>query len=186
LTSSDGGVEQRWALLYSEARQPQAQRTVDTQLRTQGDTEIHAWKNFCSTPLACEAEAQQALATFEQGLQVTFLNTSPVRATPRDGKRGRPGPGTHPDQVVYHIDGALAASLGVRQALVNQQSCCILATNELDETQLPPQEMLEGYKGQVHAERGFRFLKAPTVLASSLYLKKPERIRALLMVMTVC
>src|SRR5919109_4993593 len=61
-----------------------------------------------------------------------------------------------------------------------------LATNELDTTQLPPYEMLEGYKGQVHVERGFRFLKAPQFLASSLYLKKPERIMALLMVMTVC
>jgi transposase len=41
-------------------------------------------------------------------------------------------------------------------------------------------------KGQQHAERGFRFLKDPRFLASSLYLKKPERIMALLMVMTVC
>ena len=41
-------------------------------------------------------------------------------------------------------------------------------------------------KARVHAERGFRFLKDPQFLASSLYLKKPERIMALLMVMTVC
>jgi transposase len=159
---------------------------VDKQLRKQRDTEVQAWQNVCSTTLACEADAQQALATFAQGLQVTFLNTSTVRTTPRDGKRGRPGPGTYPDQVVYHIDGALAASLVVRQALVHQQSCVILATNELDETQLPPQEMLAGYQGQVHAERGFRFLKAPTFLAASRDLNKPERIMALFMVMTVC
>lgn len=46
--------------------------------------------------------------------------------------------------------------------------------------------MLTGYKGQVHAERGGRFVKAPQFFASSFYLKKPERIMALLMVMTVC
>jgi transposase len=45
--------------------------------------------------------------------------------------------------------------------------------------------MLEGYKGQVHVERGFRFLKDPQFLASSRYLQQPERIMALLMVMTV-
>jgi transposase len=39
---------------------------------------------------------------------------------------------------------------------------------------------------QLYLERGFRFLKDPQFLASSLYLKKPERIMALLMVMTVC
>src|ERR671918_411668 len=100
------------------------------------------------TPFACEADARQALATFAQDLQTTFLST--------------------------------------RQALVDQHSCFILATNELDATKLPPHEVLHGYKGQVRSERGFRFLKDPQFLAASLYLKKPERIMALLMVMTVC
>ena len=81
---------------------------------------------------------------------------------------------------------ALAMRIAARQALVDQHSCFILATNELDDTLLPPQELLAGYKGQVQAERGFRFLKDPQFLASSLYLKKPERIMALLMVMTIC
>jgi transposase len=35
-------------------------------------------------------------------------------------------------------------------------------------------------------EKGFRFLKSPDFLISSIYLKKPERIEALLMVMTSC
>jgi transposase len=88
--------------------------------------------------------------------------------------------------VVYHITGALASSLTVRQARIDQHRCFILATNELDDTQLAPQELLASYKGQSQAERGFRFLKDPQFFASSFYLKKPERIMALLMVMTVC
>ena len=88
--------------------------------------------------------------------------------------------------VVYEIDGALASSLTPRRALIDQHSCFILATNELDATQLTPQALLEGYKGQVHAERGFRFLKDPSFLASSLFLKQPAHLMALLMVLTVC
>jgi transposase len=186
LTSSYGGVEQRWVLIYSEARQPQAQRTADKQLRQQTDKEVKTFKTLCHTTFACEADARQALSAFAQDLQVTFLVTSTVYATPRYDKRGRPGKGVQPDQVVYQIDGALASSLTPRQAVIDQHCCFILATNELDATQLTPQELLEGYKGQVHAERGFRFMKDPSFLASSLYLKKPERIMALLMVMTVC
>jgi transposase len=186
LTSTYGGIEQRWVLIYSESRQPQAQRTVDRQLRQQSDQEVKALKKLCSSAFACEADARQALATFEQDLQATCLSASSVRATPRDSKRGRPGHGTQPEPLVYQIDGALASSLATRQALIDQHSCFILATNELDNTQLPPQELLAGYKGQGHVERGFRFLKDPQFLASSLYLKKPERIMALLMVMTVC
>ncbi len=34
-------------------------------------------------------------------------------------------------------------------------------------------------------ERGFRFLKDPIFFTSTLFLKKPERIEALLMVMTL-
>lgn len=186
LTATYGGVEQRWVLIYSEPRQPQAKRTVDKYLLKQSDQEVKVFKKLCHIAFACEADARQALATFEQGLQATFLDQSTVRSTPRYDKRGRPGQGVQPDQVVYQIDGALAASLAVRQSLVDQHSCFILATNELDDTRLPAQELLDGYKGQTHAERGFRFLKDPRFLAASLYLKKPERIMALLMVMTIC
>jgi len=186
LASTYGGVAQRWLLIYSEPRQPQAQRTVDKQLRTQSEQDIKACKKLCGTPFACEADAQQALATFAQGLQATFLATSSVCPTSRYGKRGRPGPGSQPASVVYHINGALASPLAMRQTLVEQRSCFLLATNELDATVLPPQALLDGYKGQSQAERGFRFLKDPQFLASSLSLKKPERIMALLMVMTVC
>jgi transposase len=49
----------------------------------------------------------------------------------------------------------------------DQQSGFILAPNELDTIQLSPQELLAGYKGQVYAERGFRFLNDPCVLVSS-------------------
>jgi transposase len=114
------------------------------------------------------------------------LSAVAIRGRPRYHTRGRPGQGAQPDQLVYQIEGALASSVATREALVAPQRGFILAPNELDDRQFPPQEVLEGYKGQKYAERGFRFRKDPRFLASSLYLKKPERIMALLMVMTVC
>jgi hypothetical protein len=42
--STYGGVEQRWVLIYSEARQPQAQRAVDKPLRQLTDKEVKAFK----------------------------------------------------------------------------------------------------------------------------------------------
>ena len=184
--STYGGVAQRWLLLASEHRYAQAQRTVDKQLRKQSDQEVKGFKQLCRTTFACEADAHQALATFVRGLQATYLHAVTVRPTPRYGKRGRPRPDTPPARVVYTIEGALASSLATRQALIEQHSCFILATNALDEATLSPAEVLSGYKGQAQAERGFRFLKDPQFLAASLSLKKPERIMALLMVMTVC
>jgi len=186
LASRYGGVDQRWLLIYSEHRLPQAQRTVDKRWLKQSEQESKAWQHLCSTAFACAADAQQALATFAHGLQHTFVAQSTIQALPRYGRRGRPRPGALPQRIDFHVAGALASSLETRQQLVRQQSCFILATNELAPRVLSPQEVLEGYKGQKHAERGFRFLKDPQFLASSLYLKKPERLMALLMVMTVC
>jgi transposase len=179
VASSDGGVAQRGVLFYAAQRQPQAQRTVDKQWRQQSAQAVRAFKTLCRTAFACAADAQQALTSFEAGLQSTFLPDSTVCPTPHDGKRGRPGPGAQPAQSVSSIVGALASRLTARRARIDQQSCFILATNELDEGQLSSQAVLDGYKGQARAERGFRFLKDPQFLASSLYLKKPERVMAL-------
>ena len=136
--------------------------------------------------MACEADAHQALARCAHDWPTTFLPDSTVSPTPHYGKRGRPGPGAPPDQIVYHSAGALASRLTDRQARVDQHSGFILATNERDEAPLPAPTVLAGDKGPARAERGLRLLKAPQFLASSLSLKKPERIMALWMVMTVC
>ena len=173
-------------LIASEHRQAQAQRTVDKQLLTPSAQEVKAFKKLCRMPFACEADARQALATCGRGLQATLLYEVAVHPKRRDGKRGRPGSEAQPAQVVYTLTGALASSLAARQALVDQHRCFILATNALAEAARSPQAVLTRDKGQAQAERGFRFLKDPPFLASSRYLKKPERIMALLMVMTVC
>jgi transposase len=186
LMSTDGGVAPRWLLIDSAPRRLQVQRTVDQPRRKQRDQEGKAFTTVCRPPCACEADARQALSAFEPALQATVLETSPVRAMPRYDKRGRPGQGVQPEQVVYQPDGALASSLPSRHALIAQPCCRILATNALDHTQLTPQELWEGYRGQVQAERGCRLMQEPSFLASSRDLNKPERIMALFMVMTVC
>jgi transposase len=186
LTSTYGGIVQRWVLIYSEHRRPQARHTVDKQLLKQSTAEVKAFQHLCRTAFACEADAQQALHAFAQDLQATRVQQVMIRPTPRYATRGRPSHTAPPAHVVYHIEGALASSVAGREALIAQHSCFVLATNELDDSALSPRELLEGYKGQTHTERGFRFLKDPLFLASSLYLKKPQRIMALLMVMTVC
>ena len=186
MASSYGGVAQRGVLLSSAHRQPPAQRTVDKHWRQQSDQEVKAFQRLRRTAFACAADAQQALTRFVAGLQTTFLHHSPVCPTPHSGKRGRPGPGTQAAHLGYHIAGALASRLPDRRARVDQQSCFILATNELDAGQLSAQAVLDGYTGQARADRGFRFIKAPQFLASSLDLTKSQRIMALLMVMTLC
>jgi transposase len=98
--------------------------------------------------------------------------------------------GVLPEGYIYpKAERAVRDLLRKRMHLVRQHTANVLSVQNilvLDEGQLASQAVLDGYKGQARAEPGFRFLKDPQFLASSLYLKKPERIMALLMVMTVC
>jgi transposase len=70
--------------------------------------------------------------------------------------------------------------------LENQKGKFIIATNELDDNKLPDKEVFTAYKGLSKVERGFRFLKDPQFVASSLFVKKPERVEALVFIMTLC
>ena len=97
---------------------------------------------------------------------------------------GPPKKGASLSTVGYQIRGSIACSLQKKQIL--EQSKGYLATNDMNADQFSAREMLETYKSQHSVERGFRFLKSPDFLVSSFFLKKPERIEALLMVMTLC
>src|SRR5262249_58586545 len=60
------------------------------------------------------------------------------------------------------------------------------ATNVLAPTHSSAQELIQTYKAQPRVERGFAFLKDPLFLASSVFVKKPERIVALSLIMVLC
>jgi transposase len=64
----------------------------------------------------------------------------------------------------------------------NKKGKFIIASNDIN---LDSNEALKEYKGQQSVERGFRFLKDPLFFASSVFLKKPERIVSLGMIMVL-
>jgi len=47
-------------------------------------------------------------------------------------------------------------------------------------------EILSEYKAQQSNERGFRFLKDPLFFTSNVFVKNPERVEAIAMIMGVC
>lgn len=99
-----------------------------------------------------------------------------------DGKRGRPGK----DEVlipVYFVKVLIEENAEQREMEMNKSSRFVLATNDLF---IDPNTLLANYKNQIQVERGFRFLKDKSFLVSEVFLKKPERIEALAMIMVLC
>jgi transposase len=62
----------------------------------------------------------------------------------------------------------------------------IIATNLLDSNELTHDSILSEYKAQQSWERGFAFLKDRLLFADSIFLKSPERIESLGMIMGLC
>jgi transposase len=181
-----GDVPQRWLLIHSEAAAQRAHHTVAKQAQRASERELRAFLRLTRQDFACADDALEAGRAFAQTLQWSTLDDLAVERHARYEQPGRPAHDAQPMMVHYRLTATLASSLAVRDALWQQKSCFILATNQLDEHALSPAQILTMYKSQDRVERGFRFLKDPQFLASALFLKSPARLMALLMVMTLC
>lgn len=186
LRSEYAGVSQRWLVIYSEAAHQRALKSVPRQCLKQTQAEAKALVKLCAQSFACIKDAEQALAAFQQKLTLTTVAEHHIVPVPHYHGRGRPAKTHQPDAVTYRIEGALASLPEEYTARLRQHSGFILATNQLQTEALSDAQFLQAYKDQHRVERGFRFLKDPLFLASSLYLKSPQRIMALMLVMTLC
>ncbi len=186
VSSDYAGVPQRWLLIHSEAAMLRASQTVTRQLLKTTEQEHKAFAKLCRQAFACEQDATSALAAFQNDLKVLNVHEARVVETAHYARSGRPSQARAPHRISYHLRGLLAAPLSHYQQCLTRAALFVLATNELDADVVSDAEVLTLYKAQSISERGFRFLKDPMFLAATLFLKKVERIMALLMVMTVC
>ena len=125
--------------------------------------------------------------TLQKKLKVTALHDPHVVEVVGFKGKGRPRKDCKPTVVSYRIEAGIASVLETRHHKIQQKSCFIIASNQLEEAQLSHETMLDHYTpGQQKVERGFRFLKDPWFMANTLFLKSPKRIMALMMIMTLC
>ncbi len=190
--SEYGDTEQRWLVVYSEEAEERARESVEDQVRRKHEKEAKAFSELTEREFACREDAEQALEEFETGLKASEFERKQVQRAPRytlEESSSPNGEGNRLEktgEVEWLLRGTLVPSEEQKVRLLKKKSLFILATNELDGETLPAEELLRGYKGQVRVERGFRFLKEPWFMASSIYLQNEKRIMALLMVMTLC
>lgn len=180
-------IRQRWLVVYSPQAWQRAEKTLQRQHQKQGDTELNAFHTLCRQRFTCEADAHAALDAFVKGLKLTTVAEGRVVAHTRHTGKGRPSKGPPPSVVHYTLTGQLASRLEAHTQQLQQKSTFILATNDLSEEGLSDAQVLDAYKkDQQKVERGFRFFKDPLFMASTLFLKSPARIMALMAIMTLC
>ena len=183
-TSEYGGVSQRWLLIKSNQAKAREEHILNKVITKSTESSLKSFNRLCRKAFACEVDAQKSVEEWQKEQEFTTLSDVAIFEEKKHAKRGRPNlDATYTSQ--FYITGLLSTSLHLKKQSQDTKGLFIIATNDCSD-ELSMQFILDEYKSQQAVERGFRFLKSPDFLTSSLFLKKPERIEALLMVMTSC
>ncbi len=180
------GINQRWLVIYSPESRQRATKTINKQWLKQTTALHKSFQKLCLQNFSCQEDAEKALKKFEEKETLIEIVAEPIAKIARYKTSGRPKKNQQPDSYDYQIRGSVMTLLEPRQKRIQRKSCSILATNQLDSEQLPDAEVMELYKSQQKVERGFRFMKDPLFMASSLFLKSAKRMMVLMMIMTLC
>lgn len=185
-TSNYGGVEQRWLLVESLARKTADLKQLEKRISKSQITAEKKLKKLCTEEFACYQDAMKAAS--QLSLQLKYYNIAEIKISNQllktDKKQLKKSPNNW--QECYQIQAILERDAKRIETEIQSSGRFILATNFLDETMLSNDEMISEYKAQQSCERGFGFLKDPLFFADSVFLKSPERIESLAMVMGLC
>ena len=185
LTSTYGDCPQRWFLIKSIHAQSRESRTVRKRFLKGSEQEYKNFTKICRQKYSSRKEVIDAYGAFSKTLKFTSIHDVEIIENKHHHQPGKPLKGAKPKRISFSISGNISSSLEVYQATLSTKGFFILATNDMNKARLSPADALAEYKGQNKVEKGFRFLKSPYLFASSLYLKKVERIMSLMMIMTV-
>lgn len=183
--STYAGVKQDWVVYHSQAAEQRESKTLARRLEKEAEQARKQLKQLSREAFHCQADAQQAAQKFSQSLKWMQLDQLEIQVEKHFKKPGRPKSGEVP-QRVYLISGEVVPNQAKIDRLIFEKSLFMLATNQACKSLKAQAQLLTDYKDQGSVERGFRFIKDPRVVASSIYLKKPQRVAALLFVMTCC
>ncbi len=178
--------KERWVIVRTHAQVQAAKEHIEKQVKkTQQQWEKRLW-HLSNQAFACENDAHQAWKEALKGKPSWLIATFTWKEQKQYQQRGRPKKEALPDQTVWYPVPKLAVDQQEVEAVARKKAAFIVATNILDAQRLAPEQVIWTYKEQGGVERGFRFLKDPVFLASSVFVKKPERVIALSFVMVLC
>jgi transposase len=176
------GMAQRWLIVYSRAALERAEATLNKAKQREHEAITKQLFHLQAQRFCAPQAAQEALAALAKRWKYHRVESSQLTEHTRYAGKGRPTPSTPLQAIEWQIQAQVPADDATMEQAKQAQACFVLGTN-IDASELNDAEVITAYKGQSQVEGGFRFLKAPLFFVSSLFVKKPNRIEGLLMVM---
>ena len=176
------GMEQRWHVLSSDTSRERASKQVDKQVKKEAKIIKKQLFHLQAKRHHHPDNATKMAQTLAKGWKFHTLNDYDMIEHKKYEGKGRPKKDQKPIAITYQI----VANSQENKDTINQQKekkgHYIIGGNT-DPQELSHHEVIDAYKKQYHVERGFRFLKDPLFFTSSLFVKRPDRMMGLLMVM---
>lgn len=185
LCNNYGGVNQRWALIYSKKLAASKVKKIEKQINKALKGAQKESAKLMRQSFSCKADAQLALDKLQQKWKYVQLESHSISEKKKYLKPGKPTEKT-PYKMEYKINAKIQVNQTYKAKCLKESGFFVIATNQLDPQKLAIRDFLKKYKGQDAVEKGFRFIKDDKVVSTSLNLKKDTRIQALLTVMTLC
>jgi transposase len=178
--------QERWIVVVTDAGLARTRATLAQRAQRDRDHwERQLW-HLGHHAFACQADAQAEQQRQLQTLPIWLRVASTVSSRPHYAGKGRPPKGQLPIRETWHVQAQVTVDDEQLEREAQRQARFLVATNVLDPAEVPDEQIIGTYKAQSGVERGFAFLKDPLFLASSVFLKRPERIMALACIMVLC
>jgi transposase len=185
ITSEYANIKQRW-IVESDIRKQAALKKIAQQVEKQLESASSSLRKLFRQEFACIADAEIAIKRLSDTWKYHQITEIECREKPVKKLTSKQKLENQTNPTVYQVTGQIETRLSVIEAEQITAGRFILATNILDTQEVSERQILSEYKAQQSNERGFRFIKDPLFFTSSVFVKNPERVEAIGMIMGLC
>ncbi|WP_320043064.1 IS1634 family transposase [uncultured Desulfobacter sp.] len=173
----------RAIVFHSSSNDKRRQKRVDRMLKSSHDKLKKIVKESIPQSFKCRPDAQRTCGILNQsaGKSLHKIKTEVVEAPKYDRGRPQKGKERQPKHIEYEVNVTIEEDPAKVEKLRLEAGCFVLITNvpaQDHEKAWTGEKLLRLYKEQDGIEKNFGFLKDPAIV-NAIFLKKPERVEAL-------
>ena len=175
IESNYAGIQQRWLVVESQKRKESDLKKLEEKIPKEHQVISRKLSQLSAKKFTSELEANLLLKQITSKLK--YHRISEITITEKIDKQ---------QKINYQITGVIKPDTDKIETLKRKAGRFVIATNKLDADSFSSDDFLRKYKEQQAPERGFAFLKDPLFFADSVFLKTPQRIETIAMIMGLC
>ena len=173
----------RWILFFSQEAYKREIKTLEKNILEDLELAKKTAKSLEREEFSCEKDIPKYIKKSVSKIKFHTLSHT-VESVEKHSLPGRPSKDSKPDLIVYKVIINIEENKKAIEIATLSKGKFILATNADEET-LKNEDFLNTYKNQASVESGFRFIKDNTFEVDSVFVKKPGRVSALMVIMVL-